>query len=130
MLYRPNIFLSTDTSGQLILWSLETFELLHQIKVHGDSFITKCLFNNKLISSGKEGVGPENACGLNVSLKSCDLDKLLQGEEVQPVEHGFPCTAVWGTKIVGETMVVCLLKQGVLGFLELVRIIFESSTIV
>ena len=112
ILYRPTILLSTDTNGQVYLWSLETYETISHVKVHEHSVLTRNRFKNKIFTGGKEGGGADNVCGLNCSLKSCDLEMLLQGENVQPAEHGFPCVMLWEAKVEGETMVVCLKKRG------------------
>ena len=53
-----------------------------------------------------------NACGLNCSLKVCDLEILLKEGDVKPVELGFPCRSLWEAQAVGERMVVCLFKRG------------------
>jgi hypothetical protein len=109
---RPNILLSTDTNGEVCLWSLETFQPINHVKMHEHSILAHALSNNTFITAGKEGGGPANTCGLDCSLKSCDMEMLLQGADVQPAEHGFPCQWLWAAQVERERLVVCLLKRG------------------
>jgi hypothetical protein len=76
------------------------------------SVLTRTLFNNTLITGGKEGGGAENACGLDCSLKSCDLEMLLQGGNVRPVEHGFPSRWLWEMGAIGRGWWFVCLKGG------------------
>ena len=80
--------------------------------MHDHSFLTSTLYDNILVTGGKEGGEAENAHGLNCSLKSCDLKAPKQGGAVQPEEHGFPRAFVWAAQVVGEKMVVCVSKRG------------------
>lgn len=74
--------------------------------------MTRTLLSNILVTGGKEGGGLDNVCGLDCSLKSCDLEMLLQGGDVRPIEHGLPCRSLWKVQAIRARMVVCLFKRG------------------
>lgn len=125
ILYLPTTLLSTDTSGIVTLWSLTSLSLLHRVKVHDHSVITPVLdaAHSRLFTGGKEGGASDNACGLDCSLKSVDLEALARGggEAETETEMGMAsvvnalgenCVTIWRVEVVGEKLAAMLERRG------------------
>lgn len=114
-LYSPDILIPSDTNCHLSFWCLKTYTCILCLRIHDHSFLTYAIIGNIFFSGGKRRGGPKNTCGLGCSLKSCDLEKLLNDNEEEGgnevVEHGIPSSTRWKVMAQADKLAVCLMRR-------------------
>ena len=97
-------FVSTSTDGFTKVWapctSQDLYEMSDSMKMHDHAVVARCRLGFWMITGGKEGGGPDNSCGIDMTVKAWKLDStgcdvpLQLGTRVPRVYHTTSCEAL------------------------------------
>jgi WD40 repeat protein len=108
------MLLSSGTDGYAKLWSLDSFEQQRSAQIHEDhAIVTKDIRPGLFVTGGKDGGGPENACGLDASVRTWDLiANAPKWTDVGVEVIADNRLVVWTVKFVGDKLLAVTMKRG------------------
>ena len=104
-----NTLISCGVDGYVRVWSLSTFEQLRAIKLHGKAAVALEVLNGTVVSGGKEGGTPDNACGLDSRVVAWTPDPDVSENIVQ---LGTVATLVYRLRRSSDRLIVVAYKRG------------------
>ena len=92
------------------IWSLSSYQQLRAIKVHDKAAVALEVCDGVVVTGGKEGGTPDNACGLDMRVAAWSLR--LDEPDPQILQLGTVAVIIYFLKSLGKKLVVVCIKKG------------------